>query len=177
MAVLKGADLLHATKGFLEGFDLREDFVTLVSGGFGLGVGEFAELDVDGFSFGHGVEEACKEGAFLGSDLSGGGVVCDGAVADSPDVFGAVDNEVFIHGQTAAGVFLSRNLGHEVLDDGAEGISGGPDEKAVGEGFGFFGAVGAGVFGLDGFIGDCLDHSFGADGDGFFFEGGFRVVD
>ena len=177
MTVLKGTNLLYAAKGFLEGFDLREDLVALVGGGFGLGVGEFAQFDVDCFGFGHGIEEACEEGAFLRCDLSSGSIISDGAVANGPDVFGTVDDEVFIYGEAAAGVFLGGNLGHEVLDDGTEGVSGRPDEEAVRESFGFFGAVRAGVFGLDGLVGDFFDHGFGADGDGFFFEGGFSVVD
>ena len=106
-----------------------------------------------------------------------GSVVGDGAVADGPDVFGAVDDEVFVYGEAAARVFLGGDLGHEVFDDGAEGVSCGPDQEAVGEGFLDFGAVGLGVFCFDGFVGDVFDHGFGADGDGFFAEGFFGVVD
>ena len=106
-----------------------------------------------------------------------GGVVCDGAVADGPDVFGAVDDEVFVYGEAAAGVLLGGDLGHKVFDDGAESVAGGPDEEAVGEDFFDFGAVGLGVFRFDGFVGDVFDHGFGADGDGFFAEGFFGVVD
>ena len=177
MAVLKWADLLDTAERFLEGFDLGENFVALVGGGFGLSVREFAEFDVDGVGFGHGVEEACKEGAFLGCHLGSGSVVGNGTVADSPDVFGAIDDKIFVHKEAAAGVFLGGNLGHKVLDHGTEGISCCPDKQAVGESLALFGAIGAGMFGLDGFIGDSLHHGFGANGNGFFFEGGFSVVD
>ena len=118
-----------------------------------------------------------EEGAFLGGDLGRGGVVGDGAVADGPDVFGAVDDEIFVYGEAAAGIFLSGNLAHEVFDDGAQGVAGGPDKEAVGENFGFFRAVWAGELGFDGFVGDFFDHSFSADTYRFFFKGGLGVVD
>ena len=72
---------------------------------------------------------------------------------------------------------LGGELGHEVFDDGTEGVAGGPDEEAVGHGFGGFGAVWIGVLGFDGLGVDALDHGFGFDGDGFFLEGGLSVVD
>ena len=109
--------------------------------------------------------------------MGGGGIVGDGAVTDGPDVFGAVDDEVFVYGEAAAGVFLGGDLGHEVFDDGAEGVACGPDEETVGEDFFFFGAVWFGVFGFDGFVGDVLHHRLCFDGYAFFFEGFFGVVD
>ena len=179
MAVLERPDLLQPAQLLLQLADLLEDGGAVV--GFGGGEGllrrEVGEGGVDGFGLGHGVEHAGEEGAFLGGDLGGRGVVGDGAVADGPDVVGALDDEVLVDEQAAAGVFLGGELGHEVFDDGAEGVARGPDEEAVGEGFGGFGPVGVGVLGFDGFGGDALDHGFGFDGDGFFFEGRFGVVD
>ena len=113
----------------------------------------------------------------MGCYLSGGCIIGDSAVADGPDVFGAVDDEVFVYGEAAAGIFLRGDLGHEVFDDGAEGVAGCPDEEAVGEGFFFLGSVWVCVFGFDGFVGHLFDHCFCADGDFFFFEGFFGVVD
>ena len=109
--------------------------------------------------------------------MGGRGVVGDGAIADGPNVFGAVDDKVFVYGEAAAGVFLRGDLAHEVFDDGAQGVASSPDKEAVGEAFGFFGAVWASVFSFDGFVGDLFYHGFCADGDGFFFERRFGVVD
>lgn len=100
-----------------------------------------------------------------------------GIVPDCPDVFGAFDDEVFVHCETAAGVLLRGELGHEILDHRAEGVSGGPDEEAVRETFEGFGAVWGCEFCFDGLVCYAFDHCFGFDRDGFFFEGRFRVVD
>lgn len=178
MTVLKGANLLDSPQLLLQGFDVLEDFVA--SGGVGgsalLG-GEGGEFAVDGFGFGEGVEKAGEEGAFLGRDLCCGGVVGDGAVADGPDVFGAVDDEVFVHGKAAAGVLLRGDLGHEILDDGADGVAGGPDEEAVGEGLELFGSVGFCEFGFDVFVSDLFDHGLCTNINGLFLKSGFGVVD
>lgn len=68
------------------------------------------------------------------------------------------------------------NIHLQVLYNGADGVAGGPYEEAVGQGFQLLGTVRFGKFGFDVFVGDFLDHGFGADGDGFFLEGGFGVV-
>lgn len=132
MAVFKGPDLLNASQGLLERFDVFKDLVAGGRvGGFGLLVGQGCQLEVDGLGFGQGVEEAGEEGAFLAGHLGGGRVVGDGAVADGPDVFGAVDDEVFVDRKTSPGVFLGGDLGHEVFDDGAHSVAGGPDEQPI----------------------------------------------
>ena len=177
MTVLKGTDLLHAPQLPLQFLDVGKDLGAIVSARFGLSVGETGELVVDDFGFGQGIEETGEEGALLRGHLCRGCVVGDRAVADGPDVLSAVDDEVFVHRETAAGVLLRGDLGHEIFDDGAEGVSGGPDEEAVGEDFFLFGAVGSGVFCFDCLVGDVLDHCFGADGDAFFLEGLLGVVD
>lgn len=178
MTVLKGTDLLDSPQLLLQSLDILEDLIA--SGGrrgFALLRGQGSEFAVDGLGFGEGVEEAGKEGALLARDLGGWGVVGDGTVTDGPDVLSTVDDEVFVYGEAAAGVLLRRYLGHEVLDDGADGVTGGPDEEAVGEGFELFGPVRFCEFGFNVFVGNSLDHSLCANGNRFFFEGGFGVVD
>lgn len=69
------------------------------------------------------------------------------------------------------------DLAHEVLDDVADSVTGGPDEQPVRNLFEFFGSVGFGDFGFDVFVGYVLDHCFCADGDFFFLEAGFGVFD
>ena len=113
----------------------------------------------------------------MGSYLGGGCVVGDCAVADGPYVLGAIYDEVFIDCETTAGVFLGGNLGHQVFDDRAEGVTRGPNEKTVGEDFFCFGAVWFCVFCLYGFVGDVFDHGLGANGDAFFLKGLLGVVD
>ncbi len=177
MAILKRSNLLHPSQLPLQLLNPRKNLRPRLTRSFRLLLRQLREFHVDGFGPGEGIEEAREEGTFLRGDLCGGSVVGDGAVADRPDVFGAVDDEVFVDRETAAGVLLRGDLGHEVFDDGAEGVTRGPDEEAVGQGFFFLGAVRFGEFGLDGFVGDVLDHCFGADGDAVFLEGFFGVVD
>ena len=177
MTILKRSNLLHPPQLALEFFNVGKDLGASIAAGFSLGFREAGKLLVNEFRFCEGVEETRKEGAFLRGYLCGGSVVGDGTVADSPDVLGTVDNEVFVYCETAAGVLLRGDLGHEVFDDGAEGVAGGPDEETVGDHFFFFGAVWFRVFCFYGFVGDVLDHCLGADGDAFFLKGLFRVVD
>ncbi len=127
MTILKRPDLLDPPELSLQILDGREDLGPCLAASFGLRFGKVCEFFVDSLRLGEGVEEAGEEGAFLGGYLGGGGVVGYGAVADGPDVFGAVDDKVFVDGETAAGVLLRGDLRHEVFDDGAEGVAGGPD--------------------------------------------------
>jgi hypothetical protein len=177
VGVLEGTDLLVAAELLLALADLVEDLVALlVVLGQRLALGEVVELLLESLALGHGVEEAAEEGTLLAGDLGGGGVVGDGAVADGPDVVGAVHDEVFIDGEAAAGVGLGGELGHEVADDAADGVTGGPDEETVGDSFEFLGSVGSGDLGLDVLVGNLLDHGLGADGDRLLLEGRFGVV-
>ena len=59
----------------------------------------------------HGVEHAGEEGSLLRGDLGGWGVVGNGAVADGPDVVGALDDEVFVDEQAATGGRSGRGAG------------------------------------------------------------------
>lgn len=138
---------------------------------------ELINAALEELSLGHCVEEAGEEGAFLRGDLGGGRVASDGAVASRPDVGGALHDEVLVDGEAAAGVFLCGDLGHEVAHDGADGVTGCPDEEAVGEDLGGLLAVGAGGFGFDGVLGDLLDGGLGHDGDLLLLEGRLGVVD
>jgi len=108
--VLEGTHLLDAAEALLQVLDLGESLVAnLLVGGLALLLGEGGELGLELLGLGHLVEEAGEESALLGGDLGGGSVVCDGAVADGPDVLGALDDEVLVDGKTTAGVGLCGN--------------------------------------------------------------------
>lgn len=177
MRVLEGADLLNTAELLLALTDLVEDAVPLVVVlGLRLDFGQMLQLLLNGLRLGHGVEHTGQEGTLLAGNLGGGGVVGDGAVTDGPHVLRAVDDQVLVHGKTAARVLLGGDLVHEVADDVADSVTGGPDEQTVGDSLQLLGAVGLGNLGLDKLIGDVLDHGLGADGDGFLLEGRFGVV-
>jgi hypothetical protein len=176
--VLKGSDLLDAAEALLELLDLAEDLVaSLLAGGLLLGVGELGKLGIDFLGLGHVVEHAGKESTLLGSDLGRWGVVCHSAVTDSPDVLRALDNQVLVHGETTARVLLCGDLVDEVLDQGSEGVTSGPDEKTVWDLLDHLLAVGPSGLGLDVLLSHVLDHGLCADGDGLLLECLLGVVD
>lgn len=138
---------------------------------------EVLELLLERLGARHVVEEAGQEGTLLPSDLGGGRVLCDGAVTERPDAVGALDDHVLIDDEAAAGALLGRDARDEVSDDRADCVTGGPDETAVREDLELFAAVGIGDFGFDVFVGDALDHGFGAQVDFLFVERLFGVLD
>lgn len=177
VGILEGADLLDATELFLALGDLGQNDLAVVRVRGGLFGGEVFEFRLEGVRLGHGVEEAGEEGAFLGRDLGGRSIVGYGAVADSPDVLGAIDDQVFVDFEASAGFGLCGNLGHEVFDYGPEGVTRSPDEEAVGDLLDRFGSIWVVDLGLNVFVGDVLDHGLGSDLNVFFLEAGFRVLD
>ena len=177
MRVLEGTNLLGAAELLLALTDLIEDLVALLIGlDQGLLLGELGKLLLDLISLGHGVEEAGQEGTLLTGNLGGGSVVGDGTVTDGPDVVSTVHNQVLVDSETTARVSLSGELAHQVTDNGADGVTGGPDEKTVGDGLHALGSIGVGNLGLDVLVGDVLDHGLGADSDGLLLEGRLGVV-
>lgn len=178
VGVLKGRHLLDSPETLLEVLDLGESLVALLLvGGLLLDIGQAQQCALNLLGLGHLVEEAGEEGTFLSGDLGRGGVVCNGAVTDGPDVLGTLDDQVLVDGETTAGVLLSGDLGHEVLDDGAESITGGPNEETEWDLLENLLAVRTGGFGLDELVGNPLDHGLGADLNGFLLEGLLGVVD
>lgn len=177
VGILEGADLLDATELFLALGDLGQNDLAVVRARGGLFGGEVFEFRLEGVRLGHGVEEAGEEGSFLGRDLSGGSVVGYGAVADGPDVLGAIDDQVFVDFETATGFGLGGDLGHEVFDDGSEGVTGSPDQEAIGNLLDRFGSIWVVDLGFNVLVGDVLDHGLGSDFNVLFLEAGFRVLD
>ena len=177
VSVLERTDLLNASEALLKILDVREDNVTGVLAGSSLLLDrELGELGLDLLGLGHLVEHASEPSTLLGGDLGGGGVVGDSAVTDGPHVLAALDNEVLVHGETTAGILLSGDLADEVLDERAEGVTGGPDEQAEGDLLDNLLSVGAGGFSFDVLVGHLLDHGLGADGDGLLLEGLLSVL-
>jgi hypothetical protein len=178
VGILKGTDLLDAAQALLELLDLAEDLVAgLLTGCFFLGDGELGELGVDFLRLGHVVEHAGEESTFLSGDLGCWGVVCDCAVTDGPHVLGALDNQVFVHGQTTSRVLLGGDLADQVLDQRSEGVSGSPDEQSVGNLLNLLLAVRASRLGLDVLVGHVLNHGLCADGNRLLLERLLGVVD
>lgn len=176
MRVVEGLDILDTTEALLQTLKLSSNNRRIGARNIQRG-GELINAALEVLSLSHGIKQAREESALLRSNLGSGGVACDGAVAGCPDVGGSLDDEVLVDGEAAAGVLLCGDLGHEVSDDGADGVTGCPDEEAVGEDGGGFLAVGAGGFGFDGVLGDFLDGGLGHDGDFLLFEGGLGVLD
>lgn len=173
---MEGLDVLDAAELALMLLNLLGD----IGGVAGLkveGTAELADALLKDLGASHVVEETSQEVALLSGDLGGRGVSSDGAVTDSPDIAGTLDNEVLVHGKTAARVLLGRDAVHEVLDDGAHGVASGPDEETVGESNLLTGTIGFVDFGLDGLFGDLLDHGLGHDVNLLLLEGALRVLD
>ena len=178
MRVLKRPHLLDPSQPLLQILDLLEHSIAcLLARRLLLLLAARPQLILNLLRLGHVVEHARQEGAFLTGDLGGGGVVGDRAVADGPDVLCALDDEVFVHGETAARVLLCWDLGHEVLDDGAQGITRRPHEETVRDLLKLLLAVWSGRLGLNVLVRHLLDHSLGADRDLLLVERALRVVD
>lgn len=176
VAVLEGLDITNLLELSLQKLNLLSSLGRVAA----LNVQLAAQLLDAGLvvlSLGHVVEQLSKESTFLRGDLGSRGVASNGAVTDGPDVAGSLNDEVLVHGKTAAGVLLGSNLGGKVLDDGADGVSGGPDKQAIGDLDTLLGTVGAGHLGLDSLVGDPLDHGLGLDVNLLLAEGVFGVVD
>ena len=174
--VVEGLDVLDAAELTLMLLNLLGD----LGGVAGLKVErttELADTLLKDLGTGHVVEETSQEVTLLRGNLGGRGVSGDGAVTDSPDVAGTLDNEVLVHGKTAARVLLGRDAVHEVLDDGADSVAGGPDEETVGEGDLLTATIGLADLGLDSLVGDLLDHGLGHDVDLLLLEGALGVLD
>lgn len=140
------------------------------------GAAEVVDAGLEVLRLGHVVEQAAEEAALLGGDLGGGGVASNGAVTDGPDVAGTLDDKVLVDSEATARVGLGGDARDEVLDDGADSVAGGPDEEAVGDDDALAGAVGLGDLGLDGGLGDLLDHGLGLDVNLLLAEGVLGVV-
>ena len=178
VGVLEGTNLLSSAQLALTLSNLIEDSVAIfIVLSLGLRNGQLLQFLFNGFSVSHRVEETSKESTLLAGDLCGWGVVGDGAVSDSPDVFGAVHNQVFVNCETATGVLLGGELVHKIANDRADGITGSPDQETVGNCFHFLGSIRLGDFGLDVLLSHVLNHGLGSNGDGLFLESRFRVVD
>ena len=176
--VLEGTNLLNPAQLLLALPDLVENLVTVVVVlGLALDLGEPLQFLLDGLGLGHGVEQTGQESTFLAGNLGSGGVVGDGTVTNSPDVLCAVDDQVLVHGKTAARVLLSGDLAHEVTDDVADRVTGGPNQQTVRDCLNLLGTVRLGDLSLDLLVVNALDHSLGANGDGLLLEGRFGVVD
>lgn len=72
------------------------------------------------------LEDASEVLALLGCDLSGRGVVGGSAVTEGEDAVGTEEAEVLVDEETATGVLLRADAGHEVLSDGTSGVTSGP---------------------------------------------------
>lgn len=174
--VVEGLDVLDAAELALVGLDLLGNLGSVA--GLQVQVGaELLDALLEGLGSGHVVEEFGKEVTLLCGDLGSRGVSGHGAIANGPDVTGALNNEVLIDGQTAAGVLLGGDLGDEVADDGADRVTGSPDEKTIGNGEGLLLSVGAGTLGLDVGVGDLLDHGLGQDVNFLLLKGLLGVLD
>ena len=150
MGVLKGTDRLDPPQPLLQSLDLAKDLVTgLLSWCLLLCNGELGKLALNLGGLGHVVEHAGEESTLLSGDLGSGGVVGNGAVTDSPDVLGTLDDEVLVYGETTAGVLLCGNLVDEVLDNGSESVTSSPDQKTVRDLLELLLAVRAGRLSLD----------------------------
>ena len=176
MRVLERTHLVGAAKTLLEILDVGKDLVTGILGGGLLGSGKALELLLNLVGLGHLVEEAGEESTLLGGDLSSGGVVGNSTVTDGPDVLGALDDKVLVDVQTTTGIGLSGNLGHQILDNGTDSVTGGPDEQTVRNLLHNLLAVGTNELGLDVFLGNVLDHGLGTDVNGLLLEGLLGVV-
>lgn len=162
MGVVEGLDLLDAAELPLEALNLAGRLGAVA----GVEVERAAELvdaRLEVLRLGHVVEQAAEEAALLRGDLGGGSVAGDGAVADGPDVAGSLDDQVLVDGEASARVGLGGDARDEVLDDGADGVTRGPDQQAVGDNDALAGAVGLGDLGLDRRLRHLLDHGLGLD--------------
>lgn len=176
--VLERSHLLDTSQTLLQVLDRSKGLVaSLFARCLLLDIGQVGEFHFDVLSLGHLVEQTGEECAFLCSDLSRRSIVCDGAVTDGPDIIGTLDNEVLVDGQTTARLFLCGKLRHQVLDDRAESITGGPDEETVWDLLQNLLSLWAGELGLDVLVGDILDHGLCADLDRLLLEGLFGIVD
>lgn len=176
MRVVEGLDVLDAAELTLMLLNLLGDLGS-VAGLEVEGAAELADALLKNLGAGHVVEETSQEVTLLRGNLGGRGVASDGAVTDSPDVVGTLNNEVLVHGKTAARVLLGRDTVHEVLDDGANSVASGPDEETVGEGDLLTRTIGLADLGLDGLVGDLLNHGLGHDVDLLLLEGALGVLD
>ena len=178
MRVLKWTNRLDSPQPLLQSLDLTKDLVAgLLAVSLFLGNRQLGKLTLDFGSLGHVVEHTGKESTLLSSNLSSGGVVGDGAVTNSPDVLGTLDNEVLVYGKTTARIFLSGDLVDQVLDNGAESITGGPNKETVGNPLKLLLAIRASRLGLNVLVRYVLDHGLCADIDGLLLEGLLRIVD
>ena len=175
--VLKRTNRLDPPQPLLQRLDLAKDLVTgLLAGCLFLLDRQLRELLFNLGRLGHVVEHAREESTLLGSNLGSGSVVGDGAIADCPDVLGALDNQVLVDGETAARVLLGGDLVDEVLDNGAESVAGGPDEKTIGDALELLLAVGTRGLGLNVLVRDILDHGLCANVNRLLLERLLRVV-
>lgn len=178
VGVLEGSNLLSLPELFLQLPDLREDFVSFVVVlGLGLGIRQFVQISLNLIGLRHGVEKSSKERSLLTGYLRGGSVVGNSAVADSPDVLRAIDNEEFVNGKAATRFLLGWDLVDQVLYDGADSVTRSPDKKAIRNLFNFLGSIWMGDFGFEVLVSHVFDHSLRTDSDGLFLEGRFSVID
>lgn len=177
VGILEGTNLLGSAQLLLAFADLIENLVALLGAlGLCLSLRQLLQVILDGLGLSHSVEETSKESTLLTSNLSSGGIVGDSAVTDGPNVLGTVDDQVFVNSETTARVLLGGKLAHKVPDNRADGVTGGPNQETVRDGFQFLGSVGLSDLSLDVLIGHVLDHGLGADGDSFLLEGRLGVV-
>ena len=162
MRVVERLDVADSAQLLLQTLNFAGDFGRVGRGNVDAAA-ELVDAVLKVFRLGHVVEQAGEEASFLRGNLSSGSVSGDGAVTNGPDVAGTLDDEVFVDGETAARVLLGGDAGDEVLDDGADSVTCGPDEETVGNDDALLGAVGLGDVGLDGVFGDVLDHGLGHD--------------
>lgn len=174
VGVAEGLDILDAAELLLEQLNLMGLVGRVASLEVHLAA-EVVDATLEALRLGHVVEETGEEAALLRGDLGGGGIAGDGAVANGPDIAGALDDEVLVNGETAAGVLLGGNASHHILDDGADSVAGGPDQETVGNHDALLGAVGLANLGLDGVVSDLLHHGLGHDVNFFLAQGVFGV--
>lgn len=175
--VLEGTNLLGSPQLLLAFADRVKDLVTLLTLSLGLGIRQLLQLLLDSLGLGHGVEKTGKESTLLTGNLGGRGVVGNSTVTNGPDVLSAVHDEVLVHSKTTTRVLLGRELVHQIADNGANSVTGSPDQQTVGNTLDGLGSIRVGDHGLDVLVGDVLDHSLSADRDLLLLEGRFSVVD
>jgi hypothetical protein len=175
--VLKRVDGVDAAQRLLQRLDLLKHFVARLLAGRPLLLSrQVGELRLNLLRLGHLVEHARKEGAFLSSDLSSGGVVGDSAVTNGPHVLGTLDDKVLVDGEAAARVLLGGDLVDQVLDQRAKCVTSGPDQQTVGDALEDLLSIGADRLGLNVLLSDVLDHGLGADVDRLLLERLLGVV-
>lgn len=127
VGVLEGPDLLDAPEPLLAPLNLGLLLDTFgVGSGDCLGFMKLVDLLSELLGTAHGVEEPGEIVALLSRDLTCGRVAGDGAIANSPNVLGTLDDEIIIDGETAFRVLLRRQLGHQILDDATDGVASRP---------------------------------------------------